>query len=144
MWLKTKEERKCFEKICMEVYDKFISLPLGTQNYAASDDDSVSSYAIQLLRIGCLYMEFADAIKEGDRQRVLRCWQYFILIFRASTSSTMLASLSISSISIFLHYPLGCLISSSGEDSSMCMVYLAEMSHYICICKDAMRNLGLK
>lgn len=39
------------------------------------------------------------------------------------------------SISIFLHYPLGCLISSSGEDSSMCMVYLAEMSHYICICK---------
>ena len=48
------------------------------------------------------------------------------------------------SISIFLHYPLGCLISSSGEDSSMCMVYLAEMSHYICICKDAMRNLGLK
>lgn len=57
------------------------------------------------------YMEFADAIKEGDRQRVLRCWQYFILVFRASTSSTMLASLSISSISIFLHYPLGCLIS---------------------------------
>ena len=54
MWLKIKEERKCFKKICMEVYDKFISLSLGTSNYAASDNDNVSSYAIQLLRIGCL------------------------------------------------------------------------------------------
>ena len=29
-------------------------------------------------------MEFADAIREGDGQRVIRCWRYFMPIFRAA------------------------------------------------------------
>ena len=87
MWMESKEERKeCFEQICIEVYDRFISLSLGTPNYAVSNNDSISSYAIQLLRIGCLCMEFADAIREGDGERVLRCWRYFVPVFRASHS----------------------------------------------------------
>jgi L1 cell adhesion molecule like protein len=31
-----------------------------------------------------LYLEFQDAIREGDGLRVLRCWKYFLPIFRAS------------------------------------------------------------
>lgn len=87
VWMKGKEERKAIlEEMCMQVFDKFISLSFGTtsSNYVHTAGDGVSSYCIQLLRIGCLYMEFADAIREGDGKRVIRCWRYFIPVFRAA------------------------------------------------------------
>ena len=44
-------------------------------------DDGVCEYSVQLLRMCCLYMEFADAIREGDGGRVCgagnTCCQYF-------------------------------------------------------------------
>ena len=87
VWMKGMEERRMIlEELCMQVYDKFISLSFGTtsSSYVHSADDGISSYSIQLLRIGCLYMEFADAIREGDGERVIRCWRYFLPIFRAA------------------------------------------------------------
>ena len=87
VWMKGKEERKAIlEELCMQVFDKFISLSFGTKssNYVHLAGDGVSSYSIQLLRIGCLYMEFADAIREGDGERVIRCWRYFMPVFRAA------------------------------------------------------------
>ena len=36
--------------------------------------DSVQDYAIHLLSLGFFYIEYADAIREGDGDRVLRCW----------------------------------------------------------------------
>ena len=41
-------------------------------------------YAKEVFSLGMLYMEFHDAIKEGDGLRVLRCWKYLLLIFKAS------------------------------------------------------------
>ena len=40
--------------------------------------DGMCEYSVQLLRMCCLYMEFADAIREGDGGRVLRCWKYML------------------------------------------------------------------
>ena len=34
--------------------------------------------------MGLLFLEFKDAIREGDGDRVLRCWKYFFLYFRAT------------------------------------------------------------
>ena len=34
--------------------------------------------------MGCFYMKFADAIKEGDGIRVHRCWKYLLPIFKTS------------------------------------------------------------
>ena len=68
VWMKGKEERRTIlEELCMQVFYKFISLSFGTtsSDYVHSANDGISSYSIQLLRIGCLYMEFADAIREG-------------------------------------------------------------------------------
>ena len=47
-------------------------------------DDHVLSYASDLLTLGLLYMEFSDAIREGDGERILRCWKYLLLIFKAA------------------------------------------------------------
>ena len=49
VWMKEKEERKALlDELCMQVFDKFISLSFGptSSNYAHSADDGVSSYSI--------------------------------------------------------------------------------------------------
>lgn len=47
-------------------------------------DDSVFEYATDLLSLGMLYLEFRDAVKEGDGNRVMRCWKYFLPLFKVS------------------------------------------------------------
>ena len=46
--------------------------------------DSVYEYARETLSLGLLYAEFSDAIREGDGNRIIRCWKYFLLIFKAA------------------------------------------------------------
>ena len=47
------------------------------------DIDHVQKYAREVLSMGLLLMEFADAIREGDGLRILRCWRVFLPIFKA-------------------------------------------------------------
>ncbi len=49
-----------------------------------ASDDHVLSYARDLLTLGLLYLEFSDAIREGDGERILRCWRFFLLVFKAT------------------------------------------------------------
>ena len=37
-----------------------------------------------MLSLGLFYKECIDAVRESDGTRILRCWQYMLLIFRAS------------------------------------------------------------
>ena len=46
------------------------------------EEDEVHGYACGILTHGLLYMEFCDAIKEGDGHQILRCWRYFIMLFK--------------------------------------------------------------
>ncbi len=36
------------------------------------------------MSLGCFYMEYSDAIREGDGGRMLRCWRYLLPMFRSS------------------------------------------------------------
>lgn len=49
-----------------------------------ASSDGIMEYGKEVFSLGLLYMEFHDAIKEGDGLRVLRCWKYLLLIFKAS------------------------------------------------------------
>lgn len=40
--------------------------------------DRVQEYGKEALALGMLFLEFKDAIREGDGTRVLRCWKYFL------------------------------------------------------------------
>ena len=64
-----------------EVVNKYVDL---SRNNFEDSVDSVQEYARDVLSLELLYLEFCDAIKEGDGLRLLRCWRYFFLIFRAS------------------------------------------------------------
>ncbi len=48
------------------------------------DDDNVRAYAKELTSLGLLLMEFIDGVREGDGERILRCWRYFLPIFKVS------------------------------------------------------------
>ena len=45
--------------------------------------DSRFNYACTRLSLGMLIFNFDDAVKEGDGERVMRCWKFMMLIFKA-------------------------------------------------------------
>ena len=66
------------------VLDKFVDLSFGDDKAQRGESDRVQAYARDVLSLGLLYLEFNDAIREGDGSRILRCWQYFLFIFKAT------------------------------------------------------------
>ena len=46
--------------------------------------DQIYSYAKRIISIGCFYLEFRDALKEGDGLRTLRCYRYMLPMFRSA------------------------------------------------------------
>ena len=85
MWTRPNSERQeCLKGLCRQVYDTFINFKFNATATSKAGPDNVFNYSVQLLRLGCFYMEIRDAIKEGDGDRVLRCWRYMIPMFAAS------------------------------------------------------------
>ncbi len=39
---------------------------------------------MEVLSLGLLFMEFIDAIREGDGDRICSCWKFLLLIFKAT------------------------------------------------------------
>ena len=75
IWIKTDDERKkILLAVCTSVVDKYIDFTYH-QNCADNESgqaDKVMKYGKELLRLGCFYLEYGDAIKEGDGNRVIR------------------------------------------------------------------------
>lgn len=81
---KSKSERKkVLEEVCDKIVKKFIPLEFH-KHPGPSNGDKIQEYSMNLLSIGSFYLEFEDAIREGDGKRVLRCWKYLLPIFRYS------------------------------------------------------------
>ena len=72
------------EPVYNKVYVKFVSLCFNGSSQMSYGNDGVRAHSVELLRLGCFYFEFSDAIREGDSGRVLRCWKYALLMFFAS------------------------------------------------------------
>ena len=66
------------------VGDFTICLLSNAMHVDIPSSDSVLEYAKEVFSMGLLYFEFHDAIKEGDGDRLLRCWKYLFVIFKAS------------------------------------------------------------
>lgn len=84
MWMSSQSDR-CLTvlDIAAKIVDKHVdfAVEFRSDDSARQCDDSVHSYACEVLNLGLLYMEFCDAVKEGDGGRVLRVWKYLLLIF---------------------------------------------------------------
>lgn len=86
-----KEQRYEVLRLAVDkILDRYVDLSYG-DICSQSDDatkklelDGVQSYASDILSLGLLYMELCDGIREGDGERIIRCWRFLMLIFKAS------------------------------------------------------------
>ena len=67
--------------MCERVVDEFITFEFNVPPDNTSQQDEINQYGCNLLSIGCFYLAFKDAIKEGDGKQVLDCWHYLLPIF---------------------------------------------------------------
>ena len=67
------------DDVCSEVAKTFVGFSFAEN--VSPEKDSVLSYAKKLLGSGLFYLEFCDAIKEGDGTRVAQCYRYLLPIF---------------------------------------------------------------
>ena len=94
MWTETAEKRKAIiDHISSSLVESYMHPDYKTTSPGTTDssrtmspnfDDGVCTYATNLLTLGCFYMEFRDAIKEGDSLRDLRCYRYMLPMFLSS------------------------------------------------------------
>ena len=89
--LPANDRRATLDKVCMQVIDSFVDLSFDDkeeddekEDDSSTETDGVTEYGKQVLGLGCFYLEIADAIREGDGERVLRCWRYLLPIFLGS------------------------------------------------------------
>eukprot|EP00794_Sanderia_malayensis_P017126 gene17124-18847_t len=51
--------------------------------FGKTPKDDVYSYAAGRLNLGLLLLNVDDAVKEGDGERIIRCWRFFLLFYKA-------------------------------------------------------------
>lgn len=79
----TPEERwKLMSLAIEELINTFVDISYLPES-SKKDSDHVLAYAKELLSLGLLLMEFIDSIREGDGERILRCWRFFLPLFKA-------------------------------------------------------------
>ena len=64
----------------MDIIEQFVDINYPSS--AGKDDNRVRAYAREVLSLGLLFMEFKDAIQEGDGERIIRYWRYFLPLFK--------------------------------------------------------------
>ncbi len=79
--LDTLQRRNILMLAVRKVVGKVVDLSYGEEKQAATEDH-IQAYASEVLALGLLLMEFNDAIREGDGPRIIRCWRYFLLLFK--------------------------------------------------------------
>lgn len=78
--LQQRQPESVFE-IAETMLESFNTLSVGESN-AVCDSDGVLLYACDLLTLGLLWMGFHDAIREGDGDRVMSYWKFFLPLFK--------------------------------------------------------------
>ena len=80
VWTQPNHERKSLlERLSKMVVEKFINHFFNQS--LSSSGDRIHDYTKYLMSIGCMYILFKDAIKEGDGRRVLQYYRYLLPVF---------------------------------------------------------------
>ena len=95
--LPAKDRKDILSLVCRKVIDTYTNFKFDLRSPPEDSDDHIFAYAVEVLSLGLFYLSFKDAIKEGNGEQVLRCWKYFIPIFKDSgrTNYSIEASLTL-------------------------------------------------
>ena len=63
------------------IVEKFVKINLSSEDVVI-EEDMQYNYATEFLTLALLWHGFHDALKEGDGNRILRYWRFFIPIFK--------------------------------------------------------------
>ena len=76
-WKDSKAAKKAdLYGLCEAIVKRFNNIAyLGSNN---------TVYSSKIFSLGLLYVEYNDAIKEGDGARLLRCWRYLLPLFKVT------------------------------------------------------------
>ena len=86
-WLEGTETRKdVLYHFSSQIVKGFVDVDTScdVRESPSNNEDKVLAYSKLLMSLGMIYLEYCDGIKEGDGMRVLRCWRYMLLIFKAT------------------------------------------------------------
>ena len=107
------------------------------------------SYAREVLTLGLLYLEFVDAIINGDGSRIFRCWEFFLSYFKSSNRvnysieafilSAQEKYLFSSRMSMQLKWSQTVNVHGRQGKNISCDLHMEHLNRE---CKDAMRELG--
>ncbi|CAB3978803.1 hypothetical protein AC249_AIPGENE19565, partial [Paramuricea clavata] len=67
----------------VHLIDQIDEQPVASNDPKEKVVDDRFNYAYTRLSLGMLLFNFDDAVKEGDGERVMRCWKFMMLIFKA-------------------------------------------------------------
>ena len=66
IWMLPDEQRKqSLEEICQKFVENCVHFSYNNASVLSTKDE-VFNYAREMLRLGCLYLEYCDAVREGD------------------------------------------------------------------------------
>ena len=84
-WMLSKEERKVLiDNISSNIVETFVDFQFTSpakKRRTGKMGDGIELYARDVLSMGLFYWEYSDAIREGDGERLLRCWRYMLPLF---------------------------------------------------------------
>ena len=83
--LNSNERESAFHKHILNMSTGLVNLPTRPGKKTVDHGShAIFAYASEAFTLSLLNAEFEDAIKEGNGERVVRCWRFFLLIFKSS------------------------------------------------------------
>ena len=65
--------------------------PQSVQPSSSEESDDMFNYQCSLMDHGLLYINFTDAVADGDGDRIMRCWKFLLLHFYSDGGSNKCA-----------------------------------------------------
>ena len=78
------EKEQIILRIAQKVVSRLVDLSVGFAQSDKTSKDHVFEYAQEVVSLGLLFLDFRDAIKEGDGERIMLCWKYFLPLFKCT------------------------------------------------------------
>lgn len=82
--IQTVNPAESFQDLAKLILVNFTHFPRFCSGDVDNSVDRVHLYATELLTLTLIWHAFHDAIREGDGDRIIRCWRFFLVLFKGT------------------------------------------------------------
>lgn len=146
LWIETDDKRRAvLSKITFNILEKFTNVRYNrtSDSVCLKENDAVCTHSVELLSMGLLYLHFRDAIKEGDGDRVLRSWRYFLpMLVKTGRKNYVKEALLFLCSVMFVPSPLSHRFVNTKGGAGHNIPADLHNEHLHRVCKTAVKSLG--